>query len=115
MKGNLDRLLKCLQGYYRLHLGLVLDRHRMPDLVQLARLGDHAEVSNNNSITASYWYEMTLQIDRMIVLVLGCAVTCPDRSCHISRILASDNIKVCVLIIIIIVTHNIHCCQLWFM
>jgi len=47
----------------------------MPDLVQLARKGDHTE------------------IDRMIVLVLGCAVTCPDRSCHISRILESDNIK----------------------
>ena len=44
MKGNLERLLKCLRGYYRLHLGLVLDTKRMPDLVRLARNGDIIEV-----------------------------------------------------------------------
>ena len=40
MKGNLERLLKCLRGYYTLHLGLVLDPQRMPDLVRLARQGE---------------------------------------------------------------------------
>jgi len=73
MKGNLERLLKSVQGYYRLHLGLILERIRIPDLVKIARTGDPVEV------------------DRMIVLVLGCAVTCPERGGHITRILSSGS------------------------
>ena len=33
------------------------------------------------------------QIDKMILLVVGSAVTCPDRSHHISRILSTTDIK----------------------
>ena len=31
----------------------------------------------------------------MILLVVGCAVTCPDRSHHIARMLALEDIKEC--------------------
>ena len=63
------------------------------------------------SISLLQWID--IQIDRMIVLVLGCAVTCPDRSCHISRILESDNIKV-VCAHYHHLSHNIHC-HIWIM
>ena len=33
------------------------------------------------------------QIDKMILLVVGSAVTCPDRNHHISRILSTTDIK----------------------
>ena len=93
MKGNLERLLKCLRGYYRLHLGLVLDTQRMPDLVRLARNGDIIEVVGANVINFQFSPKTVAQIDKMILLVVGSAVTCPDRSHHISRILSTTDIK----------------------
>ena len=92
MKGNLERLLKCLRGYYRLHLGLVLDTQRMPDLVRLARNGDIIEVLVLIILTRFSPCHVA-QVDKMILLVIGSAVTCPDRSHHISRILSTTDIK----------------------
>ena len=34
------------------------------------------------------------QVDKMVLLVLGCAVTCPGRAEHISVILDMEDIKV---------------------
>ena len=75
MKGNLVRVVRCLTGYYRQQLGLLLHTRRMPDLTQLARLGEEEEV------------------DTLIRLILGVAVTCSHRANHIKMIL-SLNIKV---------------------
>lgn len=82
MKLDLERIVRSVQAYYRHHLGLVLDPARVPDLGQLARHGrdDGGEDSDN--------------VDRMIGLVLGCAVTCPNRKLHIDKILSWPDIKV---------------------
>ena len=93
MKGNLERLLKCLRGYYRLHLGLLLDTQRMPDLVRLARHGDMIEVVGSFVPYSNFHQKNDAQIDKMILLVVGSAVTCPDRNHHISRILSTTDIK----------------------
>ena len=37
---------------------------------------------------------MCCQVDKMVLLVLGCAVTCPGRAEHISVILDMEDIKV---------------------
>ena len=75
MKGNLSRIVQCLTGYYRHHLGLLLPTRRMADLTQLARLGEVEEV------------------DTLIRQILGVAVTCSHRATHINIIL-SLNIEV---------------------
>ena len=72
MKGNLARVVKSLCGYYRQEVGLMVDSSRLPDLNQLARLGQEQEVES------------------LIRLVLGVAVTCPDRARHISIILSQS-------------------------
>ena len=76
MKNDLERLWRCLQSYYRQHLGLILTQDRVPDLGSIARTGDAENV------------------DKMIVLVLGCAVTCPHRKTHIVSILSTPDLEV---------------------
>ena len=72
MKGNLARVVASLCGYYRQEVGLMVHTSRLPDLNQLARLGEEEEVES------------------LIRLVLGVAVTCPDRARHISIILSQS-------------------------
>ena len=72
MKGNLSRVVKCLTGYYRHQLGLLLHPSRKADLGQLARLGQEEEV------------------DSLVRLILGVAVTCSQRAAHIKLILSLD-------------------------
>ena len=72
MKGNLARVVRSLTGYYRHHLGLSLTSSRMADLTQLARLGVEEEV------------------DTLIRLILGVAVTSSQRAEHINMILSLD-------------------------
>ena len=75
MKGNLSRVTQCLTGYYRHQLGILLPNNRKADLSQLARLGQEEEM------------------EALIRLILGVAVTCRHRANHINIIL-SLNIQV---------------------
>ena len=72
MKGNLGRVVKSVSGYYRQEVGLIINSSRVPDLNQLARLG-HSQ-----------------QVESLIRLILGVAVTCQDRARHISVILSQE-------------------------
>ena len=72
MKGNLKRIMIAIRGYYSGHLGLVLSKEREPVLGLIARVGDQVEV------------------EKMMQLVLGCAVTGRERGRHISRILSLE-------------------------
>ena len=69
MKGNLNRIMVAIRGYYLRHLGLVLSKEREPVLGLIARVGEQVE------------------LNKMLLLILGCAVTCPERGRHIRRIL----------------------------
>ena len=82
MKLDLERIVRSIQTYYKHHLGLVLDQDRVPHLGQLARNGRDGGVEHWDNV------------DKMIVLVLGCAVTCPHRKQHIDKILSWPDIKV---------------------
>ena len=72
MKANLTRVVRSLCGYYKHQVGLVLDSVRLPDLGRLGRRGGREEV------------------DSLIRLVLGVAVTCQLRGRHITLILSQE-------------------------
>ena len=72
MKANLTRVVRSLCGYYKHQVGLVLDSARLPDLGRLGRRGGREEV------------------DSLIRLVLGVAVTCQLRGRHITLILSQE-------------------------
>ena len=70
MQGNLKRIMVAIRGYYSGQLGIVLSKEKEPSVGLLARLGDKKE------------------LEKMLRLVLGCAVTGTARSAHINRILS---------------------------
>ena len=72
MKGNLKRLMVAIRGYYSRHLGLLISKDREPVLGLIARVGDQVE------------------LEKMMKLVLGCAVTGRERGTHIKRILSLE-------------------------
>ena len=59
----------ALRGYYSRYLGLVITKEREPVLGLIARVGDKVE------------------LEKMLLLVLGCAVTCQGRGRHVKKIL----------------------------
>merc|ERR1719431_1021529 len=62
----------ALRGYYSRYLGLVITKEREPVLGLIARVGDKVE------------------LEKMLLLVLGCAVTCQGRGRHIKKILGLE-------------------------
>ena len=72
MQGNLKRIMVAIRGQYSRHLGLVLSKEREPVLGLIARVGDQ------------------VQLEKMMRLVLGCAVTGHERGRHIRKILSLD-------------------------
>ena len=62
----------ALRGYYSRYLGLVITKEREPVLGLIARVGDKVE------------------LEKMLLLVLGCAVTCQARGRHIKKILGLE-------------------------
>ena len=85
-----------------------MDTSRLPDLVTLASTGNIEEVMMMMMIVLimmmmimmmmivmmMMMIMMCWQVDKMVLLVLGCAVTCPGRAQHISVILDMEDIKV---------------------
>ena len=72
MVGNLRRIMISIRRYYSEHLGLIIDKEKEPCLGLIARVGDQ------------------VQLERMMKLVLGCAVNGPERGKNIARILEME-------------------------
>ena len=72
MQGNLKRIMVAIRGYYSRHLGLVLSKEREPVLGLMARVGDQ------------------VQLEKMMRLVLGCAVSGQERGRHIRKMLSLE-------------------------
>jgi len=69
MKGNLRRILISINSYFRQQLGVCLLQSRIPDILRIARDVDRTE------------------LNKLVDLLLGCAITCKGRRDHIERIL----------------------------
>ena len=72
MQGNLKRIMVAIRGYYSRHLGLVLSKEREPVLGLIARVGDQ------------------VQLEKMMWLVLGCAVSAQERGRHIRKMFSLE-------------------------
>jgi len=72
MVGNLKRIMISIRSYYHQHIGLVIDKEKEPCLGLIARIGDKS------------------QLDKLMKLVLACALNGPEKKKNIERILEMD-------------------------
>jgi len=72
MTGNLRRIMISLRSYYYQHIGLVIDKEKEPCLELIARVGDKS------------------QLEKLMKLILACALNGPEKKKNIQRILEMD-------------------------